>query len=60
VIAVAVVVGLTLKVLWPRRRGQPQAAERPEPAPALEPSPTADSPALERAADNHGRGEESC
>jgi uncharacterized membrane protein YdjX (TVP38/TMEM64 family) len=59
VIAVAVVVGLTLGILWLRRRGQPQTAGRPEPAPPLEPSPTAEPPALERA-DNHGRGEEGC
>jgi uncharacterized membrane protein YdjX (TVP38/TMEM64 family) len=60
VIAVVVGVGLTLGILWLRRRGQPRAAGRREPAPPLEPSPTADSPALERTVDNHGRGEESC
>jgi hypothetical protein len=54
VLAVVVVTGLALAVVWLRRRGQRPAAAHLEPAPPHQPSPTTDPPALQRAADNRG------
>jgi uncharacterized membrane protein YdjX (TVP38/TMEM64 family) len=54
VIVITVVAGLVFTIVWLRRRGQQPPAARPRPAPLSRTSPTADLPALRRAADHHG------
>jgi membrane protein DedA with SNARE-associated domain len=54
VIATAVAAGLTLTVVWLRRRGQRPATAHLEPAPPHRPNPIANPPALWRTADNGG------